>query len=347
MYYKQIWIHIITLYIVIALLITTEIVFSGPERQFIITLGTCFFVMWLTSFWELVHLFLGSHVSLKQPEDILHEKIEIQLADGVVARGHILKSQKMDLNRHNPAIILHHGVGSKKENLYHLGYPLARRGFIILAVDARGHGETGKNFRQSRKDDWYLSENTGIFKDFTQWVNFLITRPDVDPNQITVIGHSLGGAVCLSTALLDARVKLCILLSPLYSFEDFLQEPQGRKFLGETWMQKMVLHFSLSFSRIRKMESLILPKYIINTINPRDVQNKVRLIHSRDDELLLFGTHAIPIQTRLQLPFEYVFFPREGGHHLRGQEAVIMERILSWIYEFYGKSEIKNKINLN
>jgi hypothetical protein len=39
------------------------------------------------------------------------------------------------------------------------------------------------------------------------------------------------------------------------------------------------------------------------------------------------------MQEVLQLPKKYCFTPMVGGHGLRGQETMIIERILTWLGE--------------
>ena len=53
--------------------------------------------------------------------------------------------------------------------------------------------------------------------DCVRTVDFLCTRPEVNPKQIVVWGGSMGGALSLVTAALDKRVKLCVFDLPFLS----------------------------------------------------------------------------------------------------------------------------------
>ena len=55
-------------------------------------------------------------------------------------------------------------------------------------------------------------------------LDYGLSRTDVDPTRITLIGHSLGGAVALQTAVRDRRVKNLILWSAVgYPFNDIVK----------------------------------------------------------------------------------------------------------------------------
>jgi len=195
------------MYFVIALFITTEIVFTGPEKNMIITLGSSFLIIWAISLLNLMRLMFGAYFPVKKPDDIVYERVEITLADGITGIGQILKKSNQSIGSRSPALIFHHGVSSRKESLYRLAYPFVRHGYIVLGIDARGHGETKKYHRKSRRDDWYLSETTGIFPDFFKWIDYLCSRSDIDSNQIAVLGHSMGGSVAITSGMIDPRIN--------------------------------------------------------------------------------------------------------------------------------------------
>ncbi len=70
---------------------------------------------------------------------------------------------------------------------------LPARGFDVFVFDYRGYGQSGG--RLSRK---------GIFEDGIAALNYVISRPDVNPRDVVVLGQSLGGAVA-GPALADDR----------------------------------------------------------------------------------------------------------------------------------------------
>lgn len=84
---------------------------------------------------------------------------------------------------------------------------LASRGYVVIAPDYPGFGDVANyNFENDR----YISGTMkGIF-DNMRCVDLLQSMPDVDPDRIGVIGHSLGGHNALFTAAFDKRLKVVV-----------------------------------------------------------------------------------------------------------------------------------------
>ncbi len=87
-------------------------------------------------------------------------------------------------------IVLHGSHGDRGDTLAHLRL-LARRGYAVLAYDARGHGESDgvTNALGWDSDD-----------DVSGAVAFLRRQTGVDPGRIAALGLSLGGEVALRAA---------------------------------------------------------------------------------------------------------------------------------------------------
>ena len=78
-----------------------------------------------------------------------------------------------------PGILVVHGFGGSKELMISFGIELARRDFIVLTIDAEGHGNS---------DPGSTSEGVDA-------VEFLLDMPEVEG--IGVIGHSMGAGIIL------------------------------------------------------------------------------------------------------------------------------------------------------
>lgn len=86
-----------------------------------------------------------------------------------------------------PVMIQWNGLDSTKEMMYYSGYPqmLAKRGIATLMVDTPGSGEA---LRLRNMKARYDTEHWAA-----ACVDFLETLPEVDPEQIGLVGWSLGG----------------------------------------------------------------------------------------------------------------------------------------------------------
>lgn len=95
-----------------------------------------------------------------------------------------------------PGVVVIHGSLQNKEWLMAFGIELARRGFVVLTIDANGHGNT----------DPSEGRHAG-----TAAVDYLASLDYVDATEIGLIGHSMGGGYCWiaineSSVVVDALV---------------------------------------------------------------------------------------------------------------------------------------------
>lgn len=90
---------------------------------------------------------------------------------------------------------------------------LARKGYVVLTYDPIGQGErkwlgNGVHDRLRRKNLLVGMDVSGLmFWDSIRAIDYLVSRPEVDPERIGVTGVSGGGFNALYTAVLDERVK--------------------------------------------------------------------------------------------------------------------------------------------
>jgi len=80
---------------------------------------------------------------------------------------------------------------------------LAAGGYSVLAVDLRGHGQTGGT------RDWELAQD-----DTALWVAWLREQPEVDPARISLIGASIGSNLAIRGMAADEQIVTAIALSP-------------------------------------------------------------------------------------------------------------------------------------
>lgn len=117
--------------------------------------------------------------------DLVHEDITLTTADGVRLAAWWLPS------RGGAAVVLRHGAGSTRSNVLAQAEVLARNGYGVLLVDARGHGDS-----EGRAMDfgWYGD------LDIAAAVAHLGRRADVDPGRIGLVGMSMGGEEAIGAA---------------------------------------------------------------------------------------------------------------------------------------------------
>jgi dienelactone hydrolase len=89
----------------------------------------------------------------------------------------------------------------------HYALELARRGYVTLAPDYPSFGEHSYEFGGKSP---YASGTMKAIWDNLRAVDVLENRPEVDPDRMSVIGHSLGGHNAIFTALFDERLKAVV-----------------------------------------------------------------------------------------------------------------------------------------
>ena len=140
-----------------------------------------------------------------------------------------------------PVVVCLHGTGGAKEDCADFLDQLARRGYLAVSIDARYHGErvTGgangsrqyndaaiaawrtKAGEKQRHPFWY---DTAY--DLWRTVDYLVTRPDVDPERIGMIGISMGGIQTWLAASVDTRVRVSIPVIAVHSLRWSLENNQ-------------------------------------------------------------------------------------------------------------------------
>jgi pimeloyl-ACP methyl ester carboxylesterase len=128
-----------------------------------------------------------------------------------------------------PILLFHGGFDSTEEELYFAGgAAAARRGYHVLAFAGPGQGSALRDQKLLFRPDWEAV--------ITPAVDWLLTRPDVDPNRIALMGMSFGGLLAPRAAAAEHRVAALIAYDGLYSFADaahFMVGPEIMKLVGD------------------------------------------------------------------------------------------------------------------
>ncbi|MDP2415433.1 alpha/beta fold hydrolase [Daejeonella sp.] len=106
---------------------------------------------------------------------------------------------------------------------------LAERGYVVIAPDYPSFGDLkDHNFDTDR----YESATMQAIFNHMRCVDLLQSRPDVDPENIGVIGHSLGGHNAMFVAAFDNRLKVAVSSSGWTQFEYYYIGEEGSKKYG-------------------------------------------------------------------------------------------------------------------
>ena len=121
------------------------------------------------------------------------------------------------------AVILLHGyAGTRLSNAAYIKM-LAGQGFAILSYDQRASGESAG---ESLTWGWLDA------RDLAGAVDYLLTRPEIDPQRIGVLGCSTGAEIAINGAALDQRIAAVIADAPYYSTASDISLDTWEEWLG-------------------------------------------------------------------------------------------------------------------
>lgn len=232
-----------------------------------------------------------------------------------------------------PAVLMpvgHSPEGKEGERVTAIG--LARKGFVVLKYDPIGQGErlqyydpdlrtskvgaTTQEHSHANGHAVLIGDNVARYRvwDGMRGIDYLLTRPDVDPKRIGVTGCSGGGTITTYIAALDTRVQAAAPACYITSWEQLLDN------LGPQDGEQSLAHFLTEGLDIADYIELFAPKpYLIaSTINDffplegarqsYDEARRFYKLFAAEDRIGWFigpGPHGVPLQSREAI---YTFF---------------------------------------
>jgi len=155
------------------------------------------------------------------------EAVALQAGDGVTLAAWYRPSQN------GAAIVLVHGSGNSREAVRAHAEMLAAGGFGVLALDLRGHGESGGDINRM---GWQGSRDVGAA------LRFLQEKDDVEA--IGGLGLSVGGEILLGAVSDYPALRAVVSEGATYrSLDEFEALPEHRSFINS--LQVRMLSFAV------------------------------------------------------------------------------------------------------
>ena len=137
-----------------------------------------------------------------QSDKVTHEKVTFKNRFGIELAADLYKP--INAEGKLPAIACSGPFGAVKEQSSGLyAQTLAERGFLTIAFDPSSTGESGGEPR-------YVSSPDINTEDFCAAVDYLMTRDDVNPDLVGILGVCGWGGIALNAAALDPRIKATV-----------------------------------------------------------------------------------------------------------------------------------------
>ena len=161
-------------------------------------------------------------------EEYIHfEKFSVPIEDGITIKGFLHVNQKLkDLkDQEVPTILMLHGVNGRKERGFSKIYQLVKRGYAVLSVEERGHGESGGISSFLEKEP----------RDMMQVIDHVEEHyAFADASHIGLWGFSYGGGVACILQAIDDRVHASVIYHPLSSIDKFTEDVPFQNLLGKS-----------------------------------------------------------------------------------------------------------------
>lgn len=154
------------------------------------------------------------------------EEIDFSTVDGFALVGTIRRVS----DEAPPGLVLVHTLGADRHRWAHFADSAARTGYMSLAYDMRGHGESrrrnGKtvNFRSFHDSDWKAA-----VADIAAAKKALL-EAGADPENIAIVGASIGANLALVYAKDDPQIQAVVLLSPGKNYRGLESAPPMSSF---------------------------------------------------------------------------------------------------------------------
>ncbi|MCU6711261.1 alpha/beta hydrolase [Paenibacillus sp. J5C_2022] len=225
-----------------------------------------------------------------------HDELELAATLHYPADNGTNHQQGKDCNRKHGAIIICHGFIGNRIGIDRLfvktARALAASGSFVMRFDYGGCGESSGEYGALGFDAMVDQTRTVI--------DYISAMDCVDPQRIILLGHSLGGAVSIMTAVKDKRVKRLVLWSPVgYPFSDIVRIV-GRESYDEAITKGGADH----------MGYVLQPAYFDSLMQHQPFQSAPRF---GGDVLLVHGTSDELIPVDYSFLYQKVFWTRAEG----------------------------------
>ncbi|AFZ45521.1 alpha/beta hydrolase fold protein [Halothece sp. PCC 7418] len=151
-------------------------------------------------------------------------------------------------------LYLHGNGGNVSSNL-----PRVQRyravGFSVFLIDYRGYGLSEGRFPSEKR----------VYEDAETAWRYLVEQREIDPQQLYVFGHSLGGAIALELATRQPQIPGLVVEGTFTSIRDMAVEEKGYGWLPVNWL------LTQRFNSVKKVSSLQTPIFFIHGTDDRVV----------------------------------------------------------------------------
>jgi hypothetical protein len=281
--------------------------------------------------------------------DGLIEPVEIPF-EGTTLPGYLYLVDKSKTKR--PLLLAQTGFdGTAEEICIQIASVAVKRGFNCLVFEGPGQGRVIREQHIPFRPNW----ETVV----TPVVDYALTRPEVDPEKLALMGISFGGYFAPRAVAFEKRIKICIPNGGVYDFhasmmqntppgfEEMLDDEDAAKEIDEQLYQIIKTNPKLRWTFGNGMFTFGAKSpsewmRMTRPYNMKDTAGKIEcfmlVIESENDKGL--PGQARQLYDALNCPKEFMVFTAEEGaseHCQVGGYIISNERILGWLEAAFKK----------
>ncbi|MBW1818937.1 MAG: alpha/beta hydrolase [Deltaproteobacteria bacterium] len=233
---------------------STERLFENGQRQGAIVVFLLFLIIWVGASW------LGSLVQ-RDFGNVAVSNVNYENFNGILVRAKLLRPTDATPGNPMPGIVYIHGYQNNRETGDAYCLELARRGFVVLNIDAIGRGNSG-NPNDPKDPDFDLSYGGKTS------LAYLKSLPFVNPEAVGLMGHSLGAEMAYGIALEDPTVRALAITGFAYTtdasgdmprnmlmiigkWDEFRKRMTGTRDIEKEWMNTPQTQRAIPFQGLR------------------------------------------------------------------------------------------------
>ncbi len=137
--------------------------------------------------------------------NLYFEDVTVTNPEGMKLAGWFIPSQN------GAVIIMQHGYKSTRAELLNEAAMMQSHGYGVLVTSIRAH-----DYSEGELITFGLYE----INDMEAWYQYLLTRDDIDPNKIGILGNSYGGMLAIQYAAQNENIKAVVANSAFSSLKD-------------------------------------------------------------------------------------------------------------------------------
>jgi len=276
------------------------------------------------------------------------EKFQFDNGAGSTVPGYLLLPKNAPAR--SPAILYCHWHAGEwdlgKEELFQAkhtpeppGPAFARRGFVVLAIDATGFGQRNGNGPGGPAEKNGPAEETAakfnlwagrsswgmMLRDDLMALDYLASRPEVDADRIGVTGMSMGATRSWWLMALDERIKTGVAIACLTRYQDLILHGGIHEHGIYYFVPGMLNHFDTE-----AVVALIAPRAVLFQTGDQDAGSPV-------DGIRAIGTAVQPVFALYGKGDSFRSLVYPGLGHVYTPE--MWAKTLAWMQEHLGSPE--------